>query len=112
MKEVIVTIFYWILNLAIVVTALFYTVQVWREKRRAIYGIFLFVGGIAWHIYRGIREYRKGTCINNNSESHWLTVVNECIPHLELDVIWAQIAILTGLLVIIAVLAKKYNANN
>jgi hypothetical protein len=111
MKDIFITILYWILNSIILVGGLIYAYDVWHEKRKAIYGIILFFGGVIWHIIRGINEYKQGLCTNLEENNAWLSIANKCVPHMDYDIILAQLAIFTGLFVLIALVTKRYYGN-
>lgn len=38
----------------------------------------------------------------------WLEIANKCVSYMDEDILWAQVAIFTGLFVMIAVCFKKY----
>lgn len=111
MNEIVITILYWLLNAMIILGGLFYAYEVLQEKRKAMSSVFLFVFGVAWHAFRGITEYRKGACDKIEENNGWLSIANQCIPYTDPDVILAQIAILSGVFVFIALIAKRYHGN-
>lgn len=112
MKELLITLLYWLLNILIIFGALFYSFEVWKNKRKAIYGVLLFIGGILWHVGRGIHSYQNNLCEEFSPNDWWLIKANKCVPYMDYDVIWAQIAIFTGLFVIIAVVFQRYAAKS
>lgn len=107
MKAAILTTVYWILNLTIIFAGIVYAFRVWQEKRRALFGALLFTGGVIWHAIRGMQEYEKGACVESTTSENWLLIANNCIPHTSQDIVFAQIAIFTGIFVFIALVAKR-----
>ena len=107
MKETVITGLYWVLNLVIILAAIIYSINVWKEKRKAIYGVILFIGGILWHIGRVVYSYTNNLCEEFTPNDWWLIKANKCLPYMEYDILWAQIAVITGLFVIVAILFQR-----
>jgi len=108
MKEIILTTLVWILNIGIIIGGILYAYQVWQDRRRALYGIIAFAGGTLWHIYEILNAYNNRNCRDISETDNWIIIGNKCLP-LSDNVIYAQMAIFTGLFVFIALAAKRYS---
>ena len=100
--EIALSILHWALNLMILAGAVLYSVKLWDDKRRALWAWSLFGGGVLWHGIRGFWTFRQGACEPFVPADGFLSQASKCIPPTADDVVWAQIAIFTGLFLIIA----------
>lgn len=109
MIELFISALYWILNILIILTAISYAFSLWGERNRVLYGIMLFVGGILWHIGHGVYAYQHSLCKGVLVDDSFITLANKCVPSIGYDIIYAQIAIFTGLFVLLAALYQRFN---
>jgi len=106
MGELLSTIGYWLLNIAVIIGAIFLAIEAWNEKQQALNGTLFILFGVAWHIYRGIDNYQNGTCSQGQEGNNALVLANACVPHLDGDIVTAQIAILAGVFVLVAIVMR------
>lgn len=100
--ETLIRIIYWVAQVFVVLLAVIYAFNLWDQKHRRLWAWLLVVGGLLWHLIRGLWTYHAGSCAPFEAGDGLLIRANKCIPPTADDVVWAQIAILAGLFVIIA----------
>lgn len=111
MFDLIGDVFYWLINIFIVLAGIAYAIDFWNDKIRTLKGVLLFLSGILWHIIRATYNYKSDFCVNLSEFDSFLMIANKCIPPDSKDIIWAQIAIFVGLFIIIAEIYGRYRQN-
>lgn len=108
MKEIIITGLYWFANILLLLWSVLLAFSIWNKNRRLLKAIILIVAGFVWHGIRAIYSFNNNSCMNITGSENLLILANKCIPPTDVDVIYAQAAILVGLFVIIGEIYKRY----
>lgn len=99
---------YWLANVLVFIWATCLAISLWKKTYRLFIAAGLVLAGCIWHLIRALYSYSHGICQGIIGNEHLLLLANKCIPPFAADVLFAQVAVLTGLLVIAAELVRQH----
>ena len=112
MKEILITCLYWFGNIVVILWSIGLAIALWHKSKRLLKAIGLVVVGILWHGIRATYSYHNNSCENILGNENLLLLANKCIPPLEPDVVYAQVAILVGVFIVVAEVIKNQTCKN